>query len=125
MAKPVILIVDDAPNFRRFLRVSLDYVGADCIEAANGLEAIELAVPKVDLVITDINMEPMDGFDLFRKIELGALGSPPPPVVFCSTSLDEPSVLQRPELARAAGALCKPFLPKEVITLVRSILEAR
>ena len=125
MAKPVILIVDDAPNFRRFLRVSLDYVGAECIEAANGLEAIDLAVPKVDLVITDINMEPMNGFDLFRKIELGVLGSPPPPVVFCSTSLDEPAVLQRPELARAAGALCKPFRPKEVITLVRSILEAR
>lgn len=123
MTRPNALIVDDGAAMRRFLKVCLEEAGVDCIEAANGREALAQARNPISLVITDIQMGPIDGFELFNLIQAGALGVPPPPTIFCSSCIDEPSIVDRTELKRAAGLLPKPFQPREAIQLVRSILE--
>lgn len=67
MAK--ILIVDDMPLTHRLLRLMLSRDNHSAITAYNGAEALEkLREAPVDLMITDINMPDMDGWDLIEKI---------------------------------------------------------
>jgi len=64
-----ILIVEDRPAERENLAAILEYAGYRLSEAANGAEALELirgGLP--DLVITDIMMPKMDGYELIRQI---------------------------------------------------------
>jgi two-component system, chemotaxis family, chemotaxis protein CheY len=67
-----VLIVDDSPAMRAFVRRVMDLSGFElsaCLEAANGQEA--LAVLRghwVDAILTDINMPQMDGEELLRRL---------------------------------------------------------
>lgn len=82
------LAVDDYENTRKKLVVILQNLGITVVEAANGVEALDiLRTAKFDLVFTDIVMPEMDGFELcfeIRKIpELRSL-----PIVVVSTHVD-------------------------------------
>lgn len=68
--KEQILIVDDSPVERLLLRRKLELDGFEVLEAANGAQALHILEEHFDvhLVITDINMPAMDGFDLIRAI---------------------------------------------------------
>ena len=64
-----ILVVDDEPDTRELLRQGLEFGGAKVIlagSAAEALAALERGVP--DIVISDIGMPGVDGYDLIRKI---------------------------------------------------------
>jgi len=65
-----ILIVDDEPHVRLYVSMILRSLGfPNCIEAANGLEALECYErEKPDLVLLDINMPVLDGFETLKKI---------------------------------------------------------
>ena len=64
-----LLIVDDTQEHREFLRDLLGYVWPEIDLAADGLEAIELVRRKrYDLILTDINMQPLDGLETARRI---------------------------------------------------------
>jgi two-component system chemotaxis response regulator CheY len=68
-----ILIVDDSGISRKITRKCLEFVGlaqAEFIEAENGEKALEaLERAQVDLLVTDLNMPVMDGFELLRAID--------------------------------------------------------
>jgi len=65
----MILVVDDSPTVRKFVTVSLEMQGFSVISASDGMDALEkLPTRKFDLVITDLNMPNMDGFDLIRSL---------------------------------------------------------
>ncbi len=65
----VILIVDDSATVRKFVSVSLSMQGFKVVAACDGMDALEkLPREKVDLVITDLNMPNMDGFELIRAL---------------------------------------------------------
>ncbi|TMH87341.1 MAG: response regulator [Betaproteobacteria bacterium] len=67
MAK--ILIVDDRPTNRQFLLTLLGYTGHRLLEAADGAEALDLArAERPDLVITDILMPTMDGYEFVQQL---------------------------------------------------------
>ena len=64
-----ILIVDDHPTNRSFLATLLSYQGHRLIEAAGGAEALDLAhTERPDLVIADIVMPAMDGYEFVRQL---------------------------------------------------------
>jgi DNA-binding response OmpR family regulator len=64
-----ILVVDDDPHFRRLVKAVLDKEGCDLYEAADGIEALSLLeVLKVDLVILDVMMPNMDGWQLCQEL---------------------------------------------------------
>lgn len=64
-----ILIVDDCPTTRRLVALYLKSAGFSCVQAENGLDALEkLAQDQVDLVVTDLNMPRMDGLALTKQI---------------------------------------------------------
>ncbi len=65
----VILVVDDSATVRKFVSVSLSMQGFSVVSASDGMDALEkLPREKVDLVITDLNMPNMDGFEFIRAL---------------------------------------------------------
>ena len=117
-----VLIVDDSPTIRKMVRASLQDLGADFIEAATGLEAIEqLAVTRVQLIVLDLNMPDMHGIDVLKFVrrnpQYGTL-----PIVVLTTRGDETSR----QTAKAAGAssyMTKPFAPQALAQAVRGLLD--
>jgi two-component system chemotaxis response regulator CheY len=109
-----VLIVDDSPAMRSFVRRVLDLSGLTvgrCLEAGNGKEALDLLREEwVDVVLTDINMPTMDGEQLVRFLEADeALRSIP--VLVVSTDRTEGRVRQMLTLG-AKGYVTKPFMPE-------------
>src|SRR2546423_1416560 len=67
--KKIILIVDDIQTNRKLLSVMLGAEGYETVEAADGVEALHLLeVANIDLIISDILMPNMDGFQLCREV---------------------------------------------------------
>jgi two-component system, NtrC family, response regulator AtoC len=66
-----ILAVDDEPNMRRLLEISLRQAGYQASSAANGREALEiLKAEQIDLVVSDLHMPGMSGLELLKNIRL-------------------------------------------------------
>jgi len=117
-----ILVVDDSPIMRKMVMASLQDV-KDVIfnEAGNGLEAIEqLEVAPFDLMILDLNMPDMHGFEVLQFV----LNHPQfrkTPIVILTTKGDEESR----EKAYKEGAACyltKPFHPKSLAGEIVNLL---
>lgn len=109
-----VLIVDDSPAMRSFVRRVLELSGIEvgqCTEAGNGAEALEVLRKEwVDVVLTDLNMPTMDGEQFVRKMEedpsLQAI-----PVLIVSTDRTDHRVQQMLTLG-AKGYVTKPFQPE-------------
>src|ERR1051326_9415030 len=66
---PYCLIVDDEPRLRQVMVHLMRGDGFQCVEASNGLEALEqLATYSVALVLSDLRMPKMDGLELLREL---------------------------------------------------------
>jgi two-component system, chemotaxis family, chemotaxis protein CheY len=109
-----VLIVDDSPVMRAFIRriiVLSGMEGAEFLEASDGREALNrLREQWVDVVLTDINMPSMDGEELVRCLEADDLLKSVP-VVIVSTDSTESRMRQMLALG-ARGYVKKPFLPE-------------
>jgi two-component system chemotaxis response regulator CheY len=115
-----ILIVDDSTLTRKAIRRIIDMIGLDIdeiLEAGNGSEAIDiLSDHNIDLVLADLNMPVMDGFEMIYSMR-GNEATKNIPVVIVSTESSATGI----EKLLADGAndyLHKPFKPeqfKEVI----------
>lgn len=116
-----LLIVDDEPNLLRAVAACLKAEGYDVTTARSGREALlQLAGAVPDLLVSDIRMPGMDGYQLARQLR----GSPRTalvPLVFL-TAKDETA--DRVEGFRAGidAYLTKPFEPEELIAVVNGIL---
>ena len=116
-----LLVVDDEPNLLRAVAACLKAEAYDVSTARSGREALlQLAEAVPDLVVSDIRMPGMDGYQLARQLR----GSPRTalvPIVFL-TAKDETA--DRIEGFRAGidAYLTKPFEPEELIAVVNGIL---
>lgn len=116
--KHKILVVDDEPQIRKFLRVSLNAYGYDVVEAENGAEAVRLtASVKPDLLVLDLGLPELDGQQVILKVrEWSAV-----PIIVLSVRSEE----QEKTKALDNGAddyVVKPFGVEELIARVRSVL---
>jgi two-component system, chemotaxis family, chemotaxis protein CheY len=119
-----VLIVDDSPVMRSFIRRVLTVSGLDIgqpLQAENGARALELLRDQpVDLVLTDINMPEMTGEELLRTMQADpALSRTPVVVVSTDARLDR--VDQMVSLG-ARGYITKPFTPEGLKTEVERVL---
>lgn len=112
-----VLIVDDEPGVRLVCAVNLEAEGLRVLEAADGLDGLEQARSELpDLVLTDVKMPGIDGFQLAEKLRRDER-TRRIPLIFLSGE-EEQACVQR---ARALGALAyltKPFDPCELASLV-------
>jgi two-component system, chemotaxis family, chemotaxis protein CheY len=117
-----VLMVDDSPSARRFMRRTLSNLGiAHIVEAGDGAEAVELLSDTAfDLVVTDYNMPEMDGKALLDYIRQRSWQSSVP--VLMVTSEDDAGRLAAVEEAGVSGICDKPFEPRTVRALLSRIL---
>ena len=116
-----VLIVDDLPHARRYLRMILEATGLACVEAEDGQSALGHADTGIDLVITDLKMPGLNGYSLIERIQGGALGLPPPRIVVCSADAGEEAVRSQVMGMGCAGVIPKPYLPVEVNSLIMTL----
>jgi CheY-like chemotaxis protein/class 3 adenylate cyclase len=120
-AKKLVLLVDDSPLIHRHTVPLLEDDGYEVRSARDGAEAIELArAIGPDLVITDVEMPLVDGYELCKAIKRD-LALARVPVLICS-SLGEAADLERGFDAGADDYLVKPVLPEELSTRVRALV---
>ncbi|HWP42714.1 MAG TPA: response regulator [Blastocatellia bacterium] len=121
MAK--ILVVDDRAINREFLTTLLGYKGHQLFEAQNGAEALEIVrAERPDLVITDILMPVMDGYEFVRQLHSDASIAQPRIIFYTAHYLER----EARSLAEACGVshlLFKPSEPEDVIRTVEAALE--
>jgi two-component system cell cycle response regulator DivK len=116
----LILIVEDQKDNRRILRDLLAAAGFDTIEAENGEEALSAVRQRPDLILMDIQLPVMDGYEATRRIKSDPALSAIPIIVVTSYALagDEAK-------ARAAGCdayVTKPYSPRQLLAAIRTFL---
>ena len=109
-----ILIVDDSPAMRSFIRRTITLSGLaveECYMAGNGVEALDLLRKHtVDLILSDINMPEMDGARFLEEVEKDPDMKKSPVIV---VSTDSTHVRVNAMLALGArGYIKKPFPPE-------------
>jgi two-component system cell cycle response regulator DivK len=113
-----ILVVEDQEDNRRIVRDLLNSAGFELIEAVTGEEGIERAEQTVpDLILMDIQMPVLDGYEATRRIKASAKCRHIPIIVITSYALSGDAAK-----AMAAGAdayIAKPFSPRELLAKVR------
>ena len=115
---PKVLIVDDEPQIRRFLRASLQSHDYDLVEAENGKEAVKACtVQKPDLMILDLGLPDMDGLDVIKSVrEWSAV-----PIIVLSIRSDDADKIEA--LDRGANDyVTKPFSMGELLARMRAAL---
>lgn len=116
-----ILIVDDDPDILTLERKILEREGYQVTFANDGIEAMEkLAEGQFDLVLLDIMMPGIDGFEVSRAIQRKP-GENPVPIVFVTARDDSESMR---EGFRSGGTvfLSKPFTSNQLIRLVKAMI---
>ncbi|MEW6193538.1 MAG: response regulator [Bacteroidota bacterium] len=119
--KRVILVADDSPTIRKFVSVALTVKGYDIIACSDGMEALE-KIPnnRIDLLITDLNMPNVDGYELISSIRNNIEFRELPIIVL--SSLGSNDDIQRGLECGANSYLIKPFDPKRVLYEVSKYL---
>lgn len=119
-----VLVVDDSQSMRFAVTTTLSSVGYSTDEASDGLEAINLAKEKAyDLVLTDINMPNMNGFQLIEALR-DLQGYKFVPIVTLTTQTDKES-RQKAKQAGATGWIVKPFAPEQLIEVMAKLTESK
>jgi DNA-binding response OmpR family regulator len=114
----LILVVDDEPRMRRFMQMNLDLEGYRVIEAGNGLEAVNRVREDLpDLVLLDVMMPEMDGFEALRLIRQTSSV----PVIMLTVKGDEDDRVRGLELG-ADDYVTKPFSPRELASRIKAVL---
>ncbi|MDN5343965.1 MAG: two-component system, OmpR family, alkaline phosphatase synthesis response regulator PhoP [Clostridia bacterium] len=113
-----VLIVDDEPAILELVAFNLEQAGYATSTASDGAEALEkVAAEKPDLVILDVMLPKVDGFEVCRSIR--ARGNTP--ILMLTARKEEVDRVLGLELG-ADDYLTKPFSPRELVARVRAIL---
>jgi two-component system, OmpR family, response regulator len=113
-----ILIVDDDPHIRKLLNVLLYNEGFKIFEATNGVEALTVFEDnKIDMLIIDLMMPKMDGFELCREIR-SAYDLP----IIMLTAKGETEQKVKGFKLGTDDYIVKPFEPAELVVRVKALL---
>ncbi len=115
-----ILIVDDEPAIRRFLKASLESEGYQIVAAENAAQAVAAVAAKPDLMILDLGLPDLDGLEVIRRVR----AANPLPIVVLSVRDDEPGKVAALD-AGADDYMVKPFGVEELLARVRAALRHR
>jgi len=116
--RPAILIVEDEPEIRRFLRTAFGVEGYRVVESATGRRgSIDAGTHKPDLAIVDLALPDVDGIEVIRRIRQWS----PMPIIVLSARVQERSKIEALD-AGANDYVTKPFGMGELLARVRAAL---
>jgi two-component system KDP operon response regulator KdpE len=112
-----ILVVDDEERMVRFIRMNLEHDGFLVAEAFNGRQAIDKLRDTPDLILLDVMMPDIDGFEVLETIrEVSSV-----PVIMLTAKGEENDRVRGLELG-ADDYITKPFSPRELVSRVKAVL---
>jgi two-component system KDP operon response regulator KdpE len=115
---PIILLVEDEPQMRRFLRVALEGSGYGYLEAATGQDGLSMAVQhRPEAILLDLGLPDMDGLDLVTRLREWSRT----PVIVISARGQETDKVAALD-AGADDYLTKPFGTRELLARIRVAL---
>ncbi|HYX91430.1 MAG TPA: response regulator, partial [Myxococcaceae bacterium] len=121
--RPPILVVDDNPNNLRSMEALLAGLGAEIVLASTGIQALrELLARDFALVLLDVQMPEMDGYETARLIRSRDRSRHTPIIFITAHHRNEKSVLQAYALG-AVDFLFKPIVPEILVSKVEVFLE--
>ncbi len=113
-----VLVVDDDSRVLRFLRANIESVGYEVVLAEDAVSSLELMEKEEpDLVIVDIMLPGMDGFELCRRIREFSIK----PIMMLTAKVEEADKVKRLRIG-ADDYLTKPFSAQELIARVEALL---
>jgi len=116
-----ILVVEDHEDNRQILRDLLSAAGYEMVEAHDGEQAlVRVAQAKPDLILMDIQLPGIDGYEVTRRIKADPMLAAIPIIAVTSYALTGDD-----EKARAAGCddyVAKPFSPRQLLAKIREYL---
>jgi len=122
--RPRILIVDDDPLFREFLRDVLPTADYDLVEAADGVEALDEVNQVVpDVILLDLVLPVLDGYEVFHALKDHPVASATP-IIFV-TARTEPELSRLAAQAGAFAYLPKPVRAETLVATITLALRAR
>jgi DNA-binding response OmpR family regulator len=117
-----ILVVEDEPDIRLLLRMVLEGSGHSVIEASDGDRAVaRIAEERPDLVVLDVMLPGLDGWDVLAAMQSGGL-APDTPVVMLSALSSEQDQLRAWE-GGASDYVAKPFTREQILQAIEGALE--
>ena len=120
--RPLVLVVDDDPGLRQLIELLLQEEGFDVASAVDGSRALELAqAVNPDLIVLDVSMPGLDGFTVFRELQLLPT---PVPVIFLSGHGETSARVAGLDLG-AVDYVVKPFTSAELAARVRAALRMK
>jgi two-component system, OmpR family, KDP operon response regulator KdpE len=113
-----ILVVDDEPRYVRAIRINLESRGYQVISAANGVEAVAMAANEApDLILLDVKMPGMDGYEACRRIrQFSSI-----PIVMLTAKAETADKVKGLD-AGADDYVTKPFSVPELLARIRAVL---
>jgi len=116
-----ILVVEDTEDNRQILRDLLGMAGYDMVEAHDGAEGVAKATEhKPDLILMDIQMPVMDGYEATRRIKANPELKGIPIIVVTSYALSGDEA--KTKAAGCNAYVAKPFSPRQLLAKVREFL---
>ena len=114
-----LLVVEDEPNILELLSGSLRYAGFDVVTATGGTEAVQTALQRrPDLIVLDVMLPDMDGFDVIRRLRGGGAHIP----VLFLTARDATQDKIRGLTLGGDDYVTKPFSLEELTARIRAVL---
>jgi len=118
----VIMVADDSSTVRKFVSFSLKMKNFKVLTAEDGMDALEkMSLAKVDLLIVDLNMPNMDGYELIRTVRQSEDYQDLPIIILSSERSEE--AIRKGKEAGANAYLVKPFDSKKVLYQVSKFLD--
>ena len=122
--KKKILLADDERFFREMIKDVLTPAGYELIEAQDGVEALQkIKDQPPDLIITDLLLPKINGFDLIKEVRRDKAGQGIPILVITSIYKDTSYVMQLQSLG-ARDFIDKSFKPEQLLERVKRLLDA-
>lgn len=115
-----ILLVDDEPDILEFLKYNLEQEDFEVLTSTNGKDALKKILLKPDLIILDIMMPEMDGFELYQQIKSDK-NFRYIPIIFLTAKSGETNEIKGLDLG-ASDYIQKPISPKKLIARIKSNL---
>ncbi|MBK1839176.1 response regulator [Azospirillum sp. YIM B02556] len=114
-----VLVVDDEPPIRRFLRTSLTAQGYDIVEAEDGTKALEeVRRRSPDLLVLDLGLPGIDGLEVIRRLRGSGVSLP---IIVLSSRVDEAGKVEALDLG-ADDYVTKPFGVEELLARIRTAM---
>lgn len=119
--RPIVACIDDSPSIQRVVKFTLESSGYQVISIKESLKALtSLLNPKPDLILMDINMPDIDGYQLCSLCRKSSALSDIPIVML--TGRDGILDRVKAKMVGAVGYISKPFLPQELVKTVNTYL---